>query len=131
MDLAKAFAMGWRRGDEQHIEVVAAATGVGITTYGADRTPPACYRCGQHGHKADGCALPRMVVCRTCSKEGHAAGACWLKTGKPERANQMAQPGLRRMAELEAQVRELTRKLAAVQASFASMAGEPSREASY
>jgi hypothetical protein len=131
MDLAKAFAMGRRRGDEQHLEVVAAATGAGITTYGADRTPPACYRCGQHGHKADTCALPRTVVCGTCSKEGHAAAACWQKMGKPEWANHMAQPGLRRVAELEAQVKELTGKLAAVHASFASMVGEPSREDSY
>jgi hypothetical protein len=47
MDLAKAFAMGRRRGNEQHLEMVATATGAGITTYGADRTPrPACYRCG-------------------------------------------------------------------------------------
>jgi hypothetical protein len=62
MELAKAFAMGWFRGaDEQYLEVVAAATGAGITTYGADRTPPACYRCGQHGHKGDGCALPQTV----------------------------------------------------------------------
>jgi hypothetical protein len=64
-------------------------------------------------------------------KEGHAAAACWQKTGKPEWANQMAQPGLRRVAELEAQVKELTGKLAAVHASFASMAGKPSREDSY
>jgi hypothetical protein len=76
MDLAKAFAMGRCKGNEQHLEVVAATTGAGITTYGSDRTPPACYRYGQHGHKADGCALPRTVVCRTCSKEGH--GGCSL-----------------------------------------------------
>jgi hypothetical protein len=131
MDLGKAFAMGRRRGGEQYPEMVAAATGAGITTYGADRTPPACYRCGQHGHKVDMCALPRAVVCGTCSKEGHASAACWQKTGKPEWANQMAQPGLRRVAELEAQVKELTGKLAAVQASFASMAREPAREDSY
>jgi hypothetical protein len=43
----------------------------------------------------------------------------------------MAQPGLRRVAELEAQVKELTGKLAAVQASSASMARGPSREDSY
>jgi hypothetical protein len=131
MDLARAFAIGRHRGGEQQPEVVAAATGVGMTTYGADRTPPACYRCGQHGHKADTCALPRTVVCETCSKEGHAAAACWQKTGRPEWANQIAQPGLRRVAELEAQVKELTGKLAAVQASFASMARGPSREDSY
>jgi molecular chaperone GrpE (heat shock protein) len=71
------------------------------------------------------------VVCGTCSKEGHASGACWQKTGKPEWANQMAQPGLRRVAELEAQAKELTGKLAAVQASFASMAREPAREDNY
>jgi hypothetical protein len=47
MDLAKAFAVGWRRGGEQQLEVVAAATGAGIITYAADRAPPACYRCGQ------------------------------------------------------------------------------------
>jgi hypothetical protein len=112
--------------------VVAAATGAGIITYAADRAPPACYRCGQHGHKADACALPRTVVCETCSKvEGHAATACWQKTGKLEWANQMAQPGLRRVAELEAQVKGLTVKLAAVQASFASMARGLSREDSY
>jgi hypothetical protein len=46
IDLAKAFAMSRRRGNEQLLEVVAAAAGVGITTYGADKTPPACYRCG-------------------------------------------------------------------------------------
>jgi hypothetical protein len=44
-------------------------------------------------------------------KERHAAAACWQKMGKPEWADQMAQPGLRRVAELEAQVRELTGKL--------------------
>jgi hypothetical protein len=128
MDLAKAFAVGRRRGGEQQLEVVAAATGAGIITYAADRAPPACYRCGQHGHKADARALPRTVVCETCSKKGHAATACWQKTGKPEWADQMAQPGLRRVTELEAQVKELTGKLAAVQASFASMARGPSRE---
>jgi hypothetical protein len=118
--------------NEPHLEVVAAATGAGITTYGADRTPPAaCYRCGQHGHKADGCAQSRTVVCETCSKEGHVAAACWQKTGKLEWANRTVQPGLRRVAELEAQVRELIGKLAAVQARFAGMAGKPSREDSY
>jgi hypothetical protein len=107
-----------------------AATRAGIITYAAGRAPPACYCCGQHGHKADACALPRRVVqSETCSKEGHAATTCWQKMGKPEWANQMAQPGLRRVAELEAQLKELTGKLAAVQATFASMAGEPSREA--
>jgi hypothetical protein len=131
MDLAKAFAMGRRRGGEQQLEAVAAATGASIIIYAADRAPPACYRCGQRWHKADACALPRTVVCETCSKERHAATACWQKTGKPEWANQMAQPGLRRVAELEAQVKELTRKLAAVQASFAGMARGPSREDIY
>jgi hypothetical protein len=72
-----------------------------------------------------------VVVYETCFKEGHAATACWQKTGKLKWANQMAQPGLRRVAELEAQVKELTGKLAAVQASFASMARGPSREDSY
>jgi hypothetical protein len=108
MDLAKAFTVGRRRGGQQQLEVVAATTGAGIITYAADRAPPACYRCGQHGHKAYACALPRTVVCATCSKEGHASTAYWRKTGKPEWANQMAQPGLRRVAELEAQVKELT-----------------------
>jgi hypothetical protein len=37
MDLAKAFAVGRRRGGEQQLEVVAAATGAGIITYAADR----------------------------------------------------------------------------------------------
>jgi hypothetical protein len=71
------------------------------------------------------------VPCRerwSVPKEGHAATACWQKMGKPEWANQMAQPGLRWVAELEEQVKKLTGKLAAVQASFASMAGEPSRD---
>jgi hypothetical protein len=39
MDLAKPFAMGRRRGNEQHLEVVAAATVAGITTYEADMNP--------------------------------------------------------------------------------------------
>jgi hypothetical protein len=131
MDLAKAFAVGRCRGGEQQLEVVAAATGAGIITYAADRAPPACYRCGQHGHKADACALPQTVVCETCSKKGHAATACWQKTGKPKWANQMAQPGLKRVAELEGQVKKLMGKLAGVQASFASMAKGPSREDNY
>jgi hypothetical protein len=97
MDLAKAFAVGRRRGGEQQLEVVAAASGVGIVTYAADKAPPACYRFRQHGHKAHACALPRMVVCETCSTEGHATTACWQKTGKPEWANQIAQPRLRRV----------------------------------
>jgi hypothetical protein len=75
MDLAKAFAMGRRRGGEQQLEVVAAATGAGIITYATDRPPSACYRCGQHKHKADACALPQTVVYETCSKERHAATA--------------------------------------------------------
>jgi hypothetical protein len=50
---------------------------------------------------------------------------------RSELRNQMAQPGLRRVAELEAQVKELTGKLAAMHASFASMARGPSREDSY
>jgi hypothetical protein len=37
MDLARAFAVGRRRGREQQLEVVAAATGAGIITYAADR----------------------------------------------------------------------------------------------
>jgi hypothetical protein len=58
MDLARAFGVGRRSGGEQQLEVVAAAIGAGIITYAADRALPACYRCGQHGHKADACALP-------------------------------------------------------------------------
>jgi hypothetical protein len=74
--VARAFAVGPRRGKEQELEVVAAAAGAGIIIYADERALPACYRCGQHGHKADPCALQRMVVCATCSKEGHAATAC-------------------------------------------------------
>jgi hypothetical protein len=97
IDLAKTFAMGRRRGDEHHLEVVVAATGAGIITNGANRIPPACYCCGQHGHKADACVLPQTMVCGTYFKEGHAATACWHKTKKPKWTNLMAQLGLRRV----------------------------------
>jgi hypothetical protein len=71
--------MGRRRGGKQpQLEVVAAATGAGIVTYAANKAPLACYRCGQHGHKEDACALLRTMVCETCFKEGHAATASGL-----------------------------------------------------
>jgi hypothetical protein len=42
MDLAKAFAVGRRRGGEEQVGVVAAATGAGIITYAAGRAPQTC-----------------------------------------------------------------------------------------
>jgi hypothetical protein len=35
-----------------------------------------CYRCGQKGHIASSCRLPKDIICNNCKKVGHIGRAC-------------------------------------------------------
>lgn len=40
------------------------------------RSEVGCFRCGQKGHKAIGCAMPRRKMCFKCKKEGFTVRDC-------------------------------------------------------